>query len=180
MLLDIIQELGLKWCLQANGYIAKHTYRSVTAYNRFGESNGHMLGMNSLSETATNMSYNYNFGNYDFGNNVPPSTLTDGDVIFDTYFCPSSNELGVNGATDNTFHTMKFFDGSGNVMLELGTGGLWYVGNSGFNDAGVSVWTRADQDPALINRSAFGNGIFANNHGWSNWEVIFHMNSTQF
>ncbi|MEZ4901616.1 MAG: hypothetical protein R2822_07580 [Spirosomataceae bacterium] len=163
-----------------NGYIAKHTYRSVTAYNRFGLAEGHMLGINTMSEdVVTGMTYNYNFGNYDFGNNIAPNTLTDGDVIWDTWFCPSSNtNSSVNATNDNTFHTMKFKDGNGNVMLELGTGNVWFTGASGFPESAVSVWTKADQDATLLNRSANGNGIFANVDGWSEWKVIFHMNST--
>ncbi len=164
---------------RTNGYIAKHSYGSVTAYNRLGLSSGFMLGINGTNEPPnTSFAYNYNFGNYDFGNNIPPSSITEGDVIFDTWFCPSSNAFGANGATDNTFHTMKFKDGNGNLMLELGSGNVWFTAASGFPSAAVSLWTRANQDPALINRSATGNGIFANNHGWSQWQVIFHMHAS--
>lgn len=105
------------------GYLTKHTYTAVSAYDRFGNNAGHFLGIIGPGNASQYVEYEYTFDANDF-NAVPPSNLTNGDLKYNIWFCPSSNETGRNASNDNIYHEMKFYGNNGSMVLSVGTGGM--------------------------------------------------------
>lgn len=158
------------------GYLTKHTYTAVGAYDRFGNDTGHFLGLSGSGNANNYVEYEYTMDANDF-NGVLPSTLTDGDLKYNIWFCPSSNQSGANASTDNIFHEMKFYDQAGNMILSMGTGGVWNSGTTGLGASATSVWTQSGTQSSIQSHSASGNGVFANKDGWNQWQVTFHLNN---
>jgi hypothetical protein len=157
-----------------SGYLTKHTYTAVGAYDRFGNDTGHFLGLIGPGNANQYVEYEYTFDNNDFGGSNP-SAQTDVDLKFNLWFCPSSNQSGANGATDNIFNEMKFYDQVGNMIFSVGTGGVWNSGTTGLGASATSVWTQSGGQASIQSHSASGNGVFAHKDGWNQWQITFHL-----
>ncbi|MEQ1744486.1 MAG: GEVED domain-containing protein, partial [Saprospiraceae bacterium] len=157
-----------------DGYVSKHLYTSVGAYDRFGSNAGNFLACNA----GNTLEYRYNFGNNDFGTNVLPSTMTDGDTKFEIWFCPSTDQFGPAFNADAPYLTQRFYDGAGNLLFEMATGAVFFApAQITYAEDAASLWTRTGAQPALVNQSNTTNNRWIPSHGWSKIELTFHLSS---